>query len=102
MPPFNYIETLTIVLPFSSLEVMKMAKWLTVAELSAELGISERAVRKQIAEGKWTAKKRGTRWLIDSDNGSVEDSIKVHELQSELEKMQAVLRGCLKSPIMQY
>jgi len=70
---------------------MKMAKWLTVAELSAELGISERAVRKQIAEGKWTAKKRGTRWLIDSDNGSVEDSVKVHELQSELEKMQAVV-----------
>ena len=68
-----------------------MAKWLTVAELSSELGISERAVRKQIEEGKWTAKKRGNKWLIDTEESSVDGTIKVNELRAEVDKMQAVL-----------
>ncbi|MFQ6042758.1 MAG: helix-turn-helix domain-containing protein [Candidatus Poribacteria bacterium] len=68
-----------------------MAKWLTVAELSSELGISQRAVRKQIEEGKWTAKKRGNKWLINTEESTVSDTINVNELRAEVEKLQAVL-----------
>jgi excisionase family DNA binding protein len=68
-----------------------MAKWLTVSELASELGISERAVRKQIEEGKWTAKKRGNKWLIDTEENTVNDSIKANELNAEVDKLQAVL-----------
>ena len=68
-----------------------MTKWVTVAELATELGISERGVRKQIAEGKWTAKKRGTHWLIQTDGSSGDGSAIIYELRSELEKLQAVL-----------
>ncbi len=88
---YNYIETLTPFLPLSSTEVSNMAKWLTVAELSSELGISERAVRKQIEEGKWTAKKRGNKWLINTEDITDSDTSKMHELRAEVEKLQAVL-----------
>ena len=41
-----------------------MKGWITVAEASKRLDISERSVRTWIAEGKLNARKQGRKWLI--------------------------------------
>lgn len=45
-----------------------MKGWITVAEASRRLNISERSVRTWIAENKLKARKQGRRWLIAEDS----------------------------------
>lgn len=45
-----------------------MKDWITVAEASQRLDISERSVRTWITEGKLNARKHGRKWLISEES----------------------------------
>jgi excisionase family DNA binding protein len=40
-------------------------QWLTTAEAATELGVTDRAIRKQIATGRLPARRRGWQWQIN-------------------------------------
>lgn len=42
--------------------------WLTTADAAAEMGITDRAIRKEIATERLPARRHGGRWLIDREN----------------------------------
>ena len=45
-----------------------MKNWVTVAEASQRLDISEKSVRTWITEGKLNARKHGRKWLISEES----------------------------------
>ena len=56
---------------------MSMAKWVTVSQASVILGMSERTVRRHIAEGKIEAKLEGNRRLVKVE--VIDDNIGIEE-----------------------
>ncbi len=60
-------------------------EWRTIAELAAELGVSDRTIRRRIDDGKYETKKEGRKILIkldkiDTESGAMADKVSKDEL----------------------
>ncbi len=76
-------------------------EWRTIAELAAELGVSDRTIRRRIDSGEYETKKQGRKILINVDNldakgGIMADTVSKDELLDILRTQVTDLKGQLQ------
>ncbi len=76
-------------------------EWRTIAELAAELGVSDRTIRRRIDSGEYETKKQGRKILINVDNldakgGIMADTVSKDELLDILRIQVTDLKGQLQ------